>query len=73
MDAKKFAALLLIIAGVLALGYGGFTYTKESHKIDVGAVHLAVDEKQHVNVPVWAGIGALLVGGFLLTIGRKSS
>jgi drug/metabolite transporter (DMT)-like permease len=73
MDAKKFAALLLIVAGALALVYGGFTYTKESHKVDVGSLHVAVDEKQHVSVPVWAGIGALLVGGFLLTVSRKSS
>jgi hypothetical protein len=71
MDAKKLAALMLIAVGALTLGYGGFTYTKAAHAIDVGSLHLSVDEKQHVNVPVWAGIGALLAGGFLLILGGK--
>jgi len=72
MDAKKFVALLLLVAGTLALVYGGFTYPKANHAIDVGSLHVSVDEKQHVSVPVWAGIGAILIGGVLLTLRRKS-
>jgi LPXTG-motif cell wall-anchored protein len=71
MNANKFAAVLLIVAGILALGYGGFTYTKDSHRMDVGSLHMSVDEKQHVSIPVWAGIGALLIGGVLLSLRRK--
>jgi TRAP-type C4-dicarboxylate transport system permease small subunit len=72
MNAQKFVAILLIVAGILGLGYGGFTYTKETHRADVGSLHLSVDEKQHVNIPLWAGVGAILVGGLLLGAGRKS-
>ena len=72
MDAQKIVAILLIVAGALGLGYGGFSYTKETHTADVGSLHMSIDEKQHVNVPVWAGIGAIVVGGFLLVTGRKS-
>jgi hypothetical protein len=50
----------------LGLAYGGFSYTKSTHQADLGPVHLSFDEKQHVNVPVWAGIAAILVGGLLL-------
>jgi hypothetical protein len=71
MDTKKFAALILIVVGILALGYGGFSYTKASHQLDVGPLHLAVDEKQRVNIPLWAGLGALAMGGLLLTLNRK--
>ncbi len=66
MGATKVIAILLIVAGALALAYGGFSYTKETHTADVGSLHLSVDEKQHVNVPVWAGVGAIVLGGLLL-------
>ena len=72
MDGLKIFAILLIVGGALALGYGGFSYTRETHTADVGPIHMSVDEKQRVNVPVWAGIGAIVLGGFLLVTGRKS-
>ena len=71
MDTTKIAGIVLLIAGALGLAYGGFTYTKETHHADIGSLHMAVDEKQHVNVPVWAGVGAILLGGVLLVVRRK--
>jgi drug/metabolite transporter (DMT)-like permease len=72
MNVQRIAGILLIVAGALGLAYGGFSYTMERHTADVGALHLSVDEKEQVNVPVWAGVGAILVGGLLLVVGRKS-
>lgn len=72
MEAQKIVAILFIVAGALGLGYGGFSYTKETHQADLGPLHLSVDEKKRVNVPIWAGVGAILLGGFLLVIGKKS-
>ena len=72
MNAPRLVAIVLMIAGGLSLIYGGFSYTKETHSDNVGSLHLSVDETQHVNVPVWAGIGALVAGGLLLALGRKS-
>ncbi len=72
MDTLKIAAMLLIVAGALGLGYGGFSYTKQTHEADVGPFHMSVDEKQHVNVPVWASIGAIVIGGLLLVSRRKA-
>jgi hypothetical protein len=60
------AAIALIVGGVLALAYGGFSYTKENTALKIGPVELKVDEKKTVNVPVWAGVGAILGGGLLL-------
>lgn len=71
MNPSKIAAIVLIVLGVLALTYGGFTYTKETHDTDIGPIHLSVDEKEHVNVPIWAGVGALVLGGVLLLAGNK--
>jgi hypothetical protein len=72
MDAQKLAAIVLIVAGALGLAYGGFSYTKETHEADLGPLHMSVAEKKRVNVPVWAGAGAIVAGGLLLVIGRKS-
>lgn len=38
----------------------------------MGPVELSVQEKKTVNIPIWAGVGALLVGGLLLATGDKS-
>ena len=72
MDAQKLAAIVLIVAGALGLAYGGFSYTKETHEADLGPLHMSVAEKKRVNVPVWAGAGAIVAGGLLLVVGRKS-
>jgi len=72
MDAQRLAAIVLIVAGALGLAYGGFSYTKETHEADLGPLHMSVAEKKRVNVPVWAGAGAIVAGGLLLVVGRKS-
>ncbi|MGA8259616.1 MAG: hypothetical protein WB783_05320 [Arenicellales bacterium] len=73
MNAIKTAAILLIVAGVLALMYGGFSYVSETHNANLGPISLTVNERQTVNVPVWAGVGAIVVGGGLLLFGIKRS
>jgi LPXTG-motif cell wall-anchored protein len=72
MDAVKIVAIALIVAGGLGLAYGSFSYTKETHNVDLGPLHMQVAEKQQVNIPTWAGLGAILVGGLLLVIRRKN-
>ena len=73
MNAVKIAAILLIAAGVLGLVYGSFSYTTETHEAKLGTLELSVQEKQKVNVPVWAGVGAIVLGGGLLLLGSKKS
>lgn len=63
--------MLLIVAGILGLAYGGFSYTKETHETKIGPLTLSVKDTEAVNVPVWAGIGAIAVGGFLFLIPTK--
>ena len=52
--------------GILALAYGGFSYTKDTDKVDVGPIHLEVKDKERVNIPLWAGVAAAIAGGVLL-------
>ena len=68
MSALKSIGIVLIAAGILALVYGGFSYTKETHEAKIGPVELSVKDKETVNVPVWAGVGAVVLGGVLLLV-----
>jgi uncharacterized membrane protein YidH (DUF202 family) len=71
MSGLKIAAIVLILAGALALAYGGFSYTKDTHDVKLGPIELSVEEKKRVNIPVWAGIGAIVVGVVLLAGGAR--
>ena len=71
MNAIKLVAFALIVAGALGLAYGGFSYTKDTTAVKLGPIELSVKEKETVNVPIWAGIGAIVVGGLLLVMGSK--
>jgi hypothetical protein len=71
MDSMRIIAIVLIIAGALGLAYGSFSYTKEKHEANIGPVEFAVKEKETVNVPQWAGIAAIIVGGVLLVAGPR--
>lgn len=71
MSAVKMAAIVLIVAGVLALAYGGFSYTSDTHEAKLGPLELSVQEKETVNIPVWAGVGAIVIGATLLLVGGK--
>lgn len=72
MSTVRMAAIVLMVAGALGLLYGTFTYTKETHKAQVGPLELTVKDKETVNIPVWLGVGAMVVGGVLLVLPRKS-
>jgi hypothetical protein len=71
MNTTRIIAIALIAAGALALVYGGFSYTKDTTAVKLGPLELTVKERQTVNVPLWAGLGAILVGGLLLVVGKS--
>ncbi|HUQ27546.1 MAG TPA: hypothetical protein VM051_03085 [Usitatibacter sp.] len=71
MNAMKIVGIVLIIVGGLALAYGGFSFTKETHKADIGPLSLSVKEKEQVNVPQWLGIGAIVAGVVLLVLPKN--
>lgn len=71
MNAIKMLAIVLIVAGSVGLLYGKFSYTKETHNIKLGPLDMSVAEKETVNIPLWAGVAAILGGGVLLFYGSK--
>ena len=71
MNATRLVAIALIVAGVLALLYGGFSYTKDTTDVKLGPIEFSVKEKKTVDVPLWLGVGAIVAGGLLLVFGGK--
>jgi hypothetical protein len=71
MNAIKMFGIALIAAGLLALAYGGFSYTKDTTALKLGPLELSVKEKQTVNIPLWAGIASIVAGAGLLLMGGK--
>lgn len=71
MNPTKMIGIILIAAGCLGLAYGGFSYTKETTGMKVGPLELKVQEKQTVNVPLIVSAGGIILGVFLLVVGKK--
>ena len=71
MNSIRLVAIALVVAGILGLAYGGFSYTKDTTVVKVGPVEISAKERQMVSVPIWAGIGAIVVAGVLLVLGGK--
>ncbi len=71
MSTTKLLGIALLVAGVLGLVYGGFSYTKDTTAVKLGPIELTVKEKQSVNIPLWVGIASMVAGGALLALGGK--
>ncbi len=65
-------AVLLIVLGILVLGYQGFTYVTREKVADVGPVQVTAERERTVLVPPLVGVAALVAGGAMLTLcGRR--
>jgi drug/metabolite transporter (DMT)-like permease len=71
MNALRIAGLVLLVLGILGLVYGGFTYTEETHDADIGPIELSIEDKERVNIPMWMGVAAIVVGGAMVVFGGK--
>ena len=70
MNTIKMLAIVLIVAGVLGLTYGGFTYTKDTQQAKLGPISLTVKDTETVNIPIWVGVAAI-AAGLMLLVARK--
>jgi len=71
MNSLKLLAIVLLVAGGLGVAYGGFSYTKETHTTNIGPIKLQVSEQERVNIPLWAGLGAMAGGVMLLLVASR--
>ncbi|GAA0494929.1 hypothetical protein N5K27_15090 [Pigmentiphaga sp. GD03639] len=71
MKASVIIGLLLIVLGVVALGYKSFSYTSEETLLKVGPVEATADTRKTVPIPTWAGVAAIVVGAAVIVLGRR--
>lgn len=69
----KIVGIMVLVLGLSAMAYGGFSYTRESTAVKLGPLELQVKEKQRVNLPLWAGVAIAAAGGLLLGWGGRKS
>lgn len=73
MTPIKNVGIALIVAGILALAYGGFTYTTQTHEAKIGPLTLSAVDKETLNIPIWVGLGGIVLGGLLRVLGNNRS
>lgn len=71
MSVTRIIGVVLIVCGILGVVFSSFSFTKETHEIKLGPIELAVKEKETVNIPIWASVAAIVVGGVLVAVGSK--
>lgn len=67
----RILGILFVIAGTLALAYGGFSYTRASHDVKLGSIQFSVKEKESVTIPAWGGVAGITTGVLLLLLGGR--
>jgi hypothetical protein len=72
VNVLKIVAIVLIVAGIAGLVYGKFSYTEATHEANLGPMSIAVKEKKTVNIPLWAGIAAIVAGAVLLVVPKRT-
>lgn len=71
MNSLRLASLVLMVGGALALAYGGFSYTRDTHELNLGPLQVQVQERKYLNIPIWAGLASLLAGVALLAASAR--
>jgi drug/metabolite transporter (DMT)-like permease len=71
MSGKAFLGVALIVIGVIALVYQGFTYTTHKKVLDIGPIEATKTEHHSVPMPPVLGVIALIGGIAVLAIGRE--
>ena len=69
MNPIRIVGIILVVLGIAGFFTGGFSFTKETTKAQIGPLKVQVQEKESVNVPQWLSLGAIVIGGVLLAFG----
>jgi uncharacterized membrane protein len=71
MNRTAIIGVVLILLGVAALAYQGFTYTSRETVVDIGPVHATADHQKTVPIPPVLGLAAVAGGVALLVVGMR--
>lgn len=68
----KLIGIILIVAGLVALASGGFSYTRRERILDLGPIQATAETRRTLPIAPMAGIAALLGGIVLVIVGSKA-
>ena len=71
MNRTAIIGVVLILLGVAALAYQGFTYTSRDTVVDIGPVHATAEHEKTVPIPPLVGLAAVAGGIALLVTGIR--
>ncbi len=69
----RIIGILLAVAGVIALVYGGIDYTRNRNVLEVGPLNITTTEHKSFPIPAVVGVAVLVVGVALLVGGNRRS
>lgn len=67
----KIVGIVLIVLGVIALAYGGISYTREEKVLDIGPIEATAERRETIPLPPVLGAIALVGGIVLLVAGSR--
>jgi uncharacterized membrane protein YidH (DUF202 family) len=67
----RITGLILIVIGVIALAYGGITYTRREKVLDIGPIEATAERRETVPLPPVLGVVALAGGIVLMIVGAR--
>jgi hypothetical protein len=71
MSGKSFLGIALLVLGVIALAYQGFSYTVPKKTVDIGPLQVTKEERHTVPLPPILGALALIGGIAVLVMDRR--
>ena len=71
MKPAAIAGIVLIVLGLAALAYQGFSYTSRETVIDIGPIKATADTQKTVPIPPIAGVVAVVAGIALVVVGKR--
>lgn len=66
MSAVKIVGIVLLVLGIAGFAYGQFSYTKDTHTAEIGSIKMSVKDTKQVEIPTWASVVAIALGGAML-------
>lgn len=71
MKPAAILGIVLIVVGLAALAYQGFTYTTREKVLDLGPIEATAERSRTVPIPPVLGIVAVAAGVVLVVVGGR--
>jgi hypothetical protein len=71
MKTVTLIGIVLVVIGIIAFAYQGFSFTTREKVVDLGPIHLTAEKTRTIPLPPIVGGISLVSGIVLLVVGKK--